>query len=972
MKKCIYILFFLSIISANAQTGPGGVGATDGASILRFWYDANNESFSDGASVNSVSDKSGYANTLTASGTEQPTFTLSTASANSMSSFSFDGGDELETTYNGNSNENMSFFMVLNYTSAAELDVALQHGGRNTIGFSATDFYTDFVGGSNHTSTSTATGNWEIHSKTFANSGTNRLNFYVDNSNTDNFTHTIENRTSNTWIGGNGTGGGTKFNGNIAEVIKYTSTINTAQRIIIDNYLAAKYNISLASNDFYNEDNAGNGNFDFNVAGIGQASDGTNHTDSQGTGIIRISNPAGLGNDEFLFWGEEVEDADYDFSSSSATNYIERIDTKWRVSRRNNPGRVTVRVNASDLTFNSADGCNQLQLVVDNNSDFSSPENTYTFTLSGGVYTATSVRLRNNRYFTLQYVDQIVLDGATAYNGSGGSNKPNTSDDCYKLLVKSNTLSLTENGDVREVEVESGAILAVATGNRLQVTNGINNSGEIRLVGTSQLVQTHTGTDLNTGSGNLFVDQTASTSTVYHSGYWTSPVTTNGSTFTIDDVLKDGTNVPTAATSTAGEAANINFISGFDGDATTTPIEISTRWLAKLVDAADWTRLISPTGQSFSPGEGWNMKSVGATFTFKGRPNDGLYTIPISQDNFSLVGNPYPSALDSEAFITENSSEIDGTLYLYDSSSDNTHVRNDYTGTYTTIVSGVTIGGGRYLPIGQAFFVTRSASGSGTITFQNSQRAIIPITDTAGIIAKNDEKEENTVSKFPILRLGFQIEVDNNFIYKRQLAVAFRGKTNRYENGFDAEMFYKKPSDLGLKIEGIDKFCVISSIENFNDDILIPLKLDLDVSRTIKIKIDKLEKFDDVSIILNDKLTDKKYNLSKEDAILNLVQGNYHDRFYISFKYELLNDVNYKFVKLYHNSNSNSIVIRKSNPVDVNKIKIYTLNGKLLFEENNNHNKNRIEFHLKRNFSKGIYIINLETDKGSISQKILL
>ena len=47
------------------------------------------------------------------------------------------------------------------------------------------------------------------------------------------------------------------------------------------------------------------------------------------------------------------------------------------------------------------------------------------------------------------------------------------------------------------------------------------------------------------GSGNLHVDQTASTSSVYHSGYWSSPVsTTVGVNYAINDVLKDGT-IPT-------------------------------------------------------------------------------------------------------------------------------------------------------------------------------------------------------------------------------------------------------------------------------------------------------------------------------------------------------------------------------------------------------------------------------------------
>ena len=84
--------------------------------------------------------------------------------------------------------------------------------------------------------------------------------------------------------------------------------------------------------------------------------------------------------------------------------------------------------------------------------------------------------------------------------------------------------------------------MAVDSGKKLTATNGIINNGDIRLVGNSQLVQTHTGTSLITGTGNLYVDQTASTVNEFNSGYWSSPVrksgTAIGTNYTINDVLK--------------------------------------------------------------------------------------------------------------------------------------------------------------------------------------------------------------------------------------------------------------------------------------------------------------------------------------------------------------------------------------------------------------------------------------------------
>ncbi len=110
MKSLLHSIIALSFCSLGyAQTGPGGVGSDDGTSSLEFWYMAQGESFSNGDLVGSVTDQSGNGRTLTAAGGERPSFTSTTAAANNMPSFLFNLNDELETTYNGNSNENMSF-----------------------------------------------------------------------------------------------------------------------------------------------------------------------------------------------------------------------------------------------------------------------------------------------------------------------------------------------------------------------------------------------------------------------------------------------------------------------------------------------------------------------------------------------------------------------------------------------------------------------------------------------------------------------------------------------------------------------------------------------------------------------------------------------------------------------------------------------------------------------------------------------
>ena len=82
---------------------------------------------------------------------------------------------------------------------------------------------------------------------------------------------------------------------------------------------------------------------------------------------------------------------------------------------------------------------------------------------------------------------------------------------------------------INENYVHSGAQLnadklEIIAGNRLSVDNqllvvtdsvNIGTNAEIRLIGTSQLIQTHEGTAKVTGDGNIYIDQNSDIESVY-------------------------------------------------------------------------------------------------------------------------------------------------------------------------------------------------------------------------------------------------------------------------------------------------------------------------------------------------------------------------------------------------------------------------------------------------------------------------
>ena len=965
-------------------TGPGGVG-DDETNIV--WLDADRiTGLSNGDDLTSWSDVSGNSNDFSESSTFSPTYQTNVLNGFPVARFGKTNNrirdpdiSDFPTT------EITAIFVNLNNgeSNDGHLSYASSANNNDFLIFNSSNLQF-FRGSSTSSGVSSNDNNWHIINTSWQSSGGN-LAIWKDG--TESFTSTFQSGSSFTQGGSLALAGeqdsvdggyvdSQAHTGDYPEVILYDVYLNDAQHIIVSNYLSAKYDISI-SNDFYTMDNTANGDFDFNVAGIGQASDGSFHFDSQGNGIIRMYNPSSLDDDDYLFWGRN-NTSDYTFSTNTS-NYQERISSDWRVSKQNDVGTVTVEVDFTGIDITGKQSCADFMLIVDNDSDLLSPTSTYTMTnTSGDIYRATGVSFSDGDYFTIQYQDQIVVDGTQFYNGSGASNVPNTTDSCYKLLVTSaadGTIPLTENADVREVEVESGGNLVANTGIRLQVTNGIQNDGEIRMVGTSQLLQTHSGTSQVTGTGDLYIDQEGSATTVYQSGFWSSPVTEDGSQFTISGIIKDGT-TPTSATSNPPDI-NFTAVTELDG-AKTSPITISGRWLGILTNAQVFTTPISPTGVNLFPPQGWNMKSTGGgtqNFTFKGIINDGTYTSSIEDPNFSLIGNPYPSALDADQFIADNSSTINGTLYFYDGTNDTTHNQGTYAGGYATRVSGVgtPFGGGatpgQYIPVGQGFFVERNTSGVATITFQNSQRSFQTGADFLG--------RTNETSNLQVIRIGFEIDLPDDRQYNRQLAIAFRGLTNNFEEGFDAEMFDRQPSDLALRVDDRTEPFVITGIDYLDETMRLPLELFLDVTRDVRFSLDAIENMS-ATVYLEDALDGSHYNLSEGTLTLTIDAGNYSDRFFISFIDQeavalSTEDLNLlSGYQVFYAQDLDQITIQRRNDGILKEVKVYNLLGQEVLDfapENSLDSQFSIS---TSGLKSALYIVRVKTAEGWFSKKLIV
>ncbi|NJM14237.1 MAG: hypothetical protein HC896_01605, partial [Bacteroidales bacterium] len=149
-----------------------------------------------------------------------------------------------------------------------------------------------------------------------------------------NITDYIANEASPLIIGTFHEGDNRHFQGDLAEVIIYRTALNEAQRQILENYLAAKYGITVLTNIFSGNDAA----YTNDIAGIGQES-GTFHDLSSSAGMYLAPN-GGLNNGDFLMAAHNnaVNDTNSFRNNAeiTASGAVEAWNRDWYIEKTGN------------------------------------------------------------------------------------------------------------------------------------------------------------------------------------------------------------------------------------------------------------------------------------------------------------------------------------------------------------------------------------------------------------------------------------------------------------------------------------------------------------------------------------------------------------------------------------------------------------------------------------------------------------
>ncbi len=501
--------------------------------------------------------------------------------------------------------------------------------------------------------------------------------------------------------------------------------------------------------------------------------------------------------------------------------------------------------------------------------------------------------------------------------------------------------------------------------------------------------------------------------------------------YTISGVLNDGTTSSSYETINFDPS-----ITAADSDTPPSPVTISTRWLYKFYGPADdyntWSKITESS--SLLPGEGFTMKGTSGSidinalqnYVFKGIPNNGDISLELdksSGDVQRLIGNPYPSALDANEFILDHIKTTDtisgetgrntvnvfnGVLYFWHHFGDvDSHYLSDYVGGYATytLIGGTEAyatddlinntspsqGGGkipeRYIPVNQGFFVsttlplgidgTTSTVEGGTITFKNSQRVFetegITGTNEGSVFFKSSSKTKKDIVNVESVDNRYKIRLACTFPtgFKRFLLIGTDDHaTDDFDFGFDAPMIDVNKDDMYWLLA--DHEFVIQGVSGFESTKVFPIGIRVKQAGEVSISLKDIENLDSsFEIYIQDRETNTTYLINDNPYKMYMEPGIYDERFSLVFQPRVMDIKKNKGIGLamtYNTHEGMLSIVKENTNFMIENIGLFNFDGKAIGDFGGHSGDETIVIKIK----KGLYILNVKTDKGTIRKKIML
>lgn len=495
--------------------------------------------------------------------------------------------------------------------------------------------------------------------------------------------------------------------------------------------------------------------------------------------------------------------------------------------------------------------------------------------------------------------DITINLNSTTWDGSVWSNgAPNST---TAAIISGPYTSSGNNITACSLTVNNSAVVQISSGDTVTLSGALVTEigSTVTFNNNANLIQSGT---TNTNSGAIFVKRNSSALMRLDYTLWSSPV--------------------------FGSQTLLNF----------SPATLTTRFYTYNT-STNFYDVITPS-VTFTTGKGYlirmpNNHPITPTIwngQFSGVPNNGDYSYTMTDiapgQRFNLVGNPYPSPIDANTFVSANSTNITGALYFWRKTN---NVLSPSYCTWTTI--GFTSNGeaqvfdpNDVIQTGQGFFVEASGNGT-TLNFNNGMR----IDDHANQFFRNsntttDVNEQNRI----------WLNASNN---TGSFSQTLLGYVSNATQGYDATIDGKYINDGDIALTSIietEKFAIQGRALPFDANDVVPMSFKATSAGDYTIAIDHVDGLflGTQSIFLRDNLTASIQDLKTGSYTFTSAAGVFDSRFEILYQMSLGTTTpvfNENQVVVYENTADNLVV--NSGNIIMDSVKIFDIRGRLLLEQ---------------------------------------
>ncbi len=485
----------------------------------------------------------------------------------------------------------------------------------------------------------------------------------------------------------------------------------------------------------------------------------------------------------------------------------------------------------------------------------------------------------------------VDTDWNTAGNWNCGS-VPGFATD-VTIPAAANQPIIANNVTVNSLTLEANTSLTVQTGYNLTVTNAlsVNATANMNLEVNANLIQS---ADVN-NTGSITVDRTSGALMRLDYTLWSSPVA--------------GQNLEDFSPATS---ANRFYIYNPATD-------LYNAVDASVTDFAEGTGYLirMPNNHPTTPTV-WNGQ-------FAGVPNNGNVDLTVANNTYNAVGNPYPSTIDADLFISGNS--LTEALYFWRKTN----------AAATTAYATYTLAGGAgtnpspgdpnngvpngIIQIGQGFIARSTGT---TLSFNNAMR----IVDNNGQFFRTSQIERNRI----------WVNLTNaEGVFSQTMVSYMTGATQGIDAAIDG--LYFNDSQIALtSLIGTSEYAVQGRALPFDSADVVPMGFKVLAAGTYTIALDHADGlFEDGSqaVILKDLLTGTEQNLREGSYTFTSDAGVFNSRFEIVYQTTLAtNNPVWNASQVVVYSQNKQLVINSGN-TEMSKVEVFDIRGRLLAGQSN-------------------------------------